>query len=414
MNVSAPIERVRRLCAFEGRLAGTDAERRAAGDLAAQLREIGRRAEIEPTYVHPQWPLVMALHCVLALAGSLLAIEEPAAGFAVVLLAAGSLHLDLNARLYILRRAFFRRASQNVVSRGRRRDAAGTLVLCANYDTGRGGVAYGRSWRAATRRFSAFVPAPFSPSRLVFWSIFVLLPLIGLRMAEVDANWISVAQLLPTLVLVVATFLLVDVQLSAPTPGANLNASGVATAISVAEELGSDRPDHLDVWVVLAGAGDALHAGARSFLRAHRNELDPETTWFMAIEAVGEGELRFATSQGPVVSYAMASRLTELCAAIVDADADRPDPLGARPLRSGYGSGSLPAVLAGYPATTITCLPAGELLAPRIHTAADTPDALDPDALGRAHRFCLELARALDRDLARRADRAAERESAVV
>jgi hypothetical protein len=414
MNVEKRIEAVRRLCSFEGRVAGTDAERRAANDLAAQLRGLGRRAEVESIYVHPQWPLVLALHCLLALAGSLVAIELPAVGFGVVLLTAISMYLDLNGRAYLLRRLFFRRASQNVVSRGRNRGDAGTLVLCANYDTGRSGLAYGRSWRRLAARVAGLLGIPFSPGRLVFWSIFALLPLIGLRMAEVDASWISTAQLPPTLVLVVAVFLLVDIQLSNPVAGANLNASGTATVLSLADELEREPAASLDVWVVLAGAGDPLHTGLREFVRGHRDDFDPESTWFIAVEGVGAGDVRFATSQGPVVSYGMASRLTELCQAIADADSDRDDPLGVGPHRSGFATGSLAPVLRRLPATTVTCLEPGDLLPAAAHTPRDVPDALDPEALERAHRFCLELVRALDRDLARRRDRQAERESAVV
>ena len=112
------MEVIRRLCSFEGRRAGTDAERRAANYLAERLREAGRRVEVEPTYVHPQYPLVHAVHCLLGIAGSLASLQVPALGFALVLAAALSMYLDLNTRLYLVRRLFFRRASQNVVSRG--------------------------------------------------------------------------------------------------------------------------------------------------------------------------------------------------------------------------------------------------------------------------------------------------------
>jgi hypothetical protein len=318
--------------------------------------------------------------------------------------------MELNGRFYLLRRIFFRRASQNVVSPVRRKETAGTLILCANYDAGRGGAAYGRAWSGATERLGRLLPGPFSPSRLAFWSIALLVPIVGLRMAELDSNLISILQLPPTLVLVVSIFLLVDIHLSRSVPGANLNASGVATVLSVADELDREEPEQLDVWVVLPGAGDPLATGMRSFVRAHRDDLDPETTWFVAVEAVGAGPVRFETSQGPVVSYGMASRLTELCAAIADADSERDEPLGAAPLQSGYGSGSLPALLKRYPATTVTCLDPGRLAPPGAHTSADTPDELDPEALERAHAFVLELARALDRDLARKSSR----EAAVV
>ena len=59
------IDDVRELCSFEGRLAGTDAERRAANHLAARLRRTAHRVDVEPTYVHPQWAAVHALHAAM-------------------------------------------------------------------------------------------------------------------------------------------------------------------------------------------------------------------------------------------------------------------------------------------------------------------------------------------------------------
>src|SRR5688500_14678592 len=113
------IDDVRELCSFEGRLAGTDAGRRAANRLAERLRQTAHRVDVEPTYVHPQWALIHALHTALGFAGSLLSIPLPAVGFALILLSATSLYFDANTRFYLLRRLFFRRASQNVVARGR-------------------------------------------------------------------------------------------------------------------------------------------------------------------------------------------------------------------------------------------------------------------------------------------------------
>src|SRR5688572_6296879 len=128
------MEIIRELCSFAGRLAGTDAERRAAARLAERLRTSGRRVEVEPIYVHPQIGLIYAAHCLLGVAGSLVAVAIPVLGFAVVLFAATSMYLDLNARFYLLRRLFFRRASQNVVSRGARPTAPARLLLVAHID----------------------------------------------------------------------------------------------------------------------------------------------------------------------------------------------------------------------------------------------------------------------------------------
>ena len=82
-------------------------------------------------------------------------------------------------------------------------------------------------------------------------------------------------QLLPTLVLLIAIFALVEIELSPVVPGANDNASGVATALSLAAELDAEPPANLDVWVVINGGEECLHEGMRTFLRAHRKQLDP-------------------------------------------------------------------------------------------------------------------------------------------
>ena len=399
MEVAERLELIRRLCSFEGRRAGTDAERRAANDLAAELRSPNRRVDLEPTYVHPQWALVHALHCTLAIAGGLVALQRPPIGFAIVLATAISMYLDLNGRLYLVRSLFFRRGSQNVLARGARRDAPARVILCAHYDASRTGRAFDPGSKALLARLQRAIPVPIGPFRFLFWSIAFLLPVLGARMAGIESGWVSILQLLPTLLLMAGVFLLIDVSLSAASPAANDNASGVATAISMARELDDDPPQNLDVWVLLIGADECLQEGMRSFLRTHRGELDRETTYFVCVDTVGAGELRFETAAGWVVTYPMDEHLVGLCEAIATTDGDRPR---ARARRDGYGGDGVLARTRRHRATTITCLPSDGYV-PAQHTHADVPDAIDPEALDRAHDFALDLIRLLDRDVGRRA-----------
>ena len=396
------MEIIAELCSFEGRLTGTDAERRAANRLAERLRGLGRRVDIEPTYVHPQSALVQALHCLVAFAGSLAAISSPAVGFALVLLAATSMYLDLNYRLYLFRALFFRRGSQNVVSPGQDPDAPARLVICAHMDAARSGALYAprRARRAA--RIPERSPVPLGPYRVLFWSMALLLPLLGARMAGVDSNALSVVQLFPTLVLLVGIFLLVEIEISEVVPGANDNASGVAAAVSLAAELTSDPPRNLDVWVVLDGGEECQQEGMRSFVRKHRKEFDRGRTFFLAIDSVGRGDVRFETSAGWLVSFGMDRRLIELCTAIADADAEDEGAYGAAPLAIGSAGDSMPPRLARMRAIGITCRDANGAV-PNRHLPTDTPDRVDPDALERAHAFALELVRRLDADLGRAA-----------
>lgn len=397
MEVASRLEPIRRLCSFEGRLAGTDAERRAANDLARALRDQGRKAEVEPTYVHPQPGLVHAVHCALGIAGSLLAGVIAPLAFALVLAAATAMYLDASGRLYLVRRLFFRRASQNVLARGSAPERPARLVLCAHYDAGRTGAAFGPRWTARAASIQRLLGLPVAGLRVPFWSLALLLPVLGARMAGIDGTAVAALQLPQTLALIVAVFALVEHELSPISPGANDNASGVATALSVAAELDRDPPEHLDVWVLLIGGGEALVEGMRRFLRGHRDELrEGPTTYFLNLDSVGGGEVRYLTAEGLVVGYGMDRDLIELCEAL-GADGGR-----AAPLRYGFATDALPARLAGHPAITITGLEHGALLPSNSRGAADTPDRIDPDALEHAHDFARDLARLLDREAGRR------------
>jgi hypothetical protein len=399
------MEVIRKLCSFEGRRAGTDAERRAANWLAERLREGGRRAQVEATYVHPQYGLVHALHCALGFAGSLVAIVQPAVGFGLVLLAAVSMYLDLNGRFYLLRRLFFRRASQNVVARGKRPKAPARLFICAHYDSARTGALFQPKRVARASRLAARLPFPIAPFRILFWSLAVLLPILGTRMAGIDSNLISLLQLFPTLILLVGVFMLGDIELSEVVPGANDNASGVATALALAEELDSGQPENLDVWVVLTGAEECQTEGMRSFIRSHRKRFDGEATYFIVIDAVGAGGVRYDVGEGLAVTYDMDRRLVQLCEAIAAADREGDDRFAAQPLRSGFATDALPARLAKFRAIAITCLNDGSILPAHYRRPEDVPKRIDQRALNRAHDFTLELIRALDRDVGRRTSR---------
>src|SRR5215208_1201013 len=405
VDVTARMEVIRELCSYEGRRAGTDAERRAANWLAERLRGTGRRTDVEPTYVHPQYGLVHALHCALGFAGSLVAIIQPAVGFAMVLAAAVSMYLDLNGRFYIVRRLFFRRASQNVVARGKSPGAPARVFITAHYDSARSGTAFDPKRVARASRLSKRLGLPMAPFRVLFWSLAALLPILGARMAGIDSNLVSLLQLIPTLTLLVGAFLLTDIELSDVVPGANDNASGVATALSLASELDENPPENLDVWLLLTGAEECQMEGMRSFIRSHRKSIDRESSYFIVLDAVGAGTVRYETGEGLAVTYDLDQRLAELCAAVAVADRDNGNRFSARPWRSGFGTDALPARIAKLRATAITCLADGSILPAHYHRPDDVPKRIDREALDSAHDFVLELVRALDRDVGRRSSR---------
>ncbi len=119
-------------------------------------------------------------------------------GFALVLFAATSLYLDLDTRAYLIRRLFFRRASQNVVSPGSRPDAPMRLILTAHYDAARTGFVFSRIYPLGAG-LSERARVLFAPFRLGFWGgVAPLLPILGAQMAGFDAGWIQILQVVPT------------------------------------------------------------------------------------------------------------------------------------------------------------------------------------------------------------------------
>jgi hypothetical protein len=400
---AARLQVIEELCSFEGRGPGTDAERRAANWLASRLRGMGRQVEVEPTYVHPEWSLAIGLHIAVAIAGSLLALLFPAAGFVLVLFAAFSLFLDQSTRLYLLRRLLFRRASQNVVSPGSNPGAPARIVLSAHYDAAKTGLVFGPHAVRFAHRLSERWRVLLGPIRLIFWVGLVPLLLIsGLRMAGLGGSWLSIVQLVVIALMLLALALLIDIALSEIVPGACDNASAVAAVLSVAEELDAERPANLDVWVVLPGAEECNAEGMACYMRAHHREIDRERTFFVNLDSASYGEVHFQRSEGAIVNQAMDRRLIELCEEIAEkrrsAAEGGPDH-AASPIRHPFHTDALPALVRGFRAISIVGAKQG-VGPPYYHTPDDTPARVDAEALTRVTRFTLDLVRAIDRDVA--------------
>src|SRR3954468_718005 len=321
------MEVIRELCSFEGRGPGTDAERRAANMLAGRLRSIGRRAQVEPFFAHPEYAIVHLIHAAMGVAGSVIATVQPAVGFTLVFLAAISTYLDLNTRLYLIRSLLFRRVSQNVVSPGDRPGAPTRLILMAHYDAARTGYIFSKA-SGRIRRLPERLRLGLGPFRLFFWlGLAPLLPILGARMAGLDATWLNALQAIPTIVLIVAGFLLIDIALSDIVPGAYDNASGVAAVLSAADELTTNPPDNLDVWIVLAGSEESFCEGSRAFVRSRRKEFDRANTAFVNVDSVSFGQVAYEVSQGPVISLPHDPQLIELCEALSTSGAAEAPPI---------------------------------------------------------------------------------------
>jgi Peptidase family M28 len=406
-----PAETIASLASFEGRGAGTDPERRAGRWLTTQLSSSRRAAQSEPFWCRPNWALTHAWHSVVGLAGSLLAVSEPRVGGALVLIALLSLLADAASGVSLGRLLTPERASQNIVS-GRDDEQRVRLIITANYDVGRAGLVYGDRLRS-TAAWLAGITGRIGPGWLG-WLAIALVWLIMVAVLRLDGDKgtaIGVAQLPPTVGLVLALALLLEQATARFAPGANDDASGVAGAIALARALDVSPPRRLEVELVLQGAGDGGAIGLRRFLRARRGTRRASNTIVIGIAACGQGTPVWFRSDGTLVPVGYFRQLRRLAADVANQNAH----LKARPHRGRGTAPALPARSRRLPAITIGALDERGV-APRSHQAVDIPDRVDTASVDRVVEFGLLLVDAIDAYIASRpapAAAASAREKAV-
>lgn len=405
-------EVIRHLSGIRDRGAGGDGERRAAVWLRDTLRADGNRVDYETIWVRPNWPLTHALHAAFAVGAGILSVYDPALGLVVLVATLLSALGDISGLFFLVRRLTPRRATQNLVV-GRPRPgseepvaSAGaapgrvTLLLSANIDAGRSGAIYRGGWgRSPARARRLLRGHAISALGTLTGAIGLLVAVAVARLAGASGSLLGLAQFLPTLFLLTALAALIDVALSEASPGANLNASGVATALAVFRALSepSRAPEHLDVRVLLAGAGDGSALGIRAFVAGRRGlpAWRESRVVVIAFECSGAGEPCYLTHEGELWSRPLHPRL--VAAAAVAADPARG--IGARAHRGGGAPAVRCARRAGWPALGVGALDTHGRQS-RAHQATDTAEHIDERALTSTLALTLAIVSGLDTSLA--------------
>ncbi len=392
-------ETITGLAAFERRGPGTDAERRASRWLAGELGAARRAVRVETFWCRPNWAFAHAWHVALGLAGSLVAVSSASIGGALVLVALLSLLVDERLGMSLGRRLTREHASQNILALPQAKTGAPPpgnqvhLIITANYDAGRAGVAY-RDWlRAPFARFQR-IAGGRAPGWLA-WTAIALIWLLVVAIVRTQGGTgsaIGAAQLIPTVGLVLALALLLDLATADFGPAANDNASGVAVALALARALNAAPPSsRVSAEVLLTGAGDGFGLGLRSHLRANRGKLRAANTVVLGIAPSASGQPRWWRSDGQLVPLRYFERLHRICAQLA----------GEQPkleFTTHRGRGATPAFPARsrrLPAIAIGCLDERGLT-PRSHQARDTAEAVDSGTLDTTVHLGLMLIDAID------------------
>src|SRR4051794_11894582 len=340
------------------RRAGSEGERRAARHLQQRLQALGREAQLEPTRVRPNFGLTHAVHAVAGVVASVLAVYVPALGLVLAAATTISAFGDVTGSFHLLRALTPVRASQNVIS-AEDSEKPGLILLVAHYDAPLTGMLLNRR--------------PMMWPRPLVISLAVIRVCAAGRLLGIEATWFTVIQFVPTVVLIVMPALFVDVAISETAKGTADNASGVATALRLAESH-TNKLRHFNLMVVLTGASAHEGLGLRAWLKRHRKELNAEATAVISIDNVAHGTATYAVKEGPVIAARMHPTLVELT------------PESGASYTSRELSDAVLARAAGVPTLRVSSTDTGD-------------DVVDPETVARVHEFVAALIEEIDREI---------------
>lgn len=228
---------------------------------------------------------VVGVHAAALLLSGLLGLFQPHLAAVSCALVATSLVAEGTGRWSLLRWLLPKSASYNlVVHLPARSQALGALIVAAPLDVPR--------WRPERPRWLR------RPMRPVVVAALIVTALLLLRaLAE---PWGRPTQGMYSASLVVLGLAVALAMVAhRRTGGARSDASGPVALLELVRRIREDRPDHVDVWAVFTGCGNAYQNGMHAFLAVHRRRIvDPVLV--VALDDPGRSPLGAVVSEGPL------------------------------------------------------------------------------------------------------------------
>ncbi len=386
---TSPMDHVKALCAEIGpRGPTTEEEAKAAAYAASKLREAGARdVSVETFRGVPSlwWALEIAMALALASTATYWWTGGKTCVYPIILCAL-SLYIvagELSFWKFSLSNFLPKRVSQNVHGKvSPRGETRHKLVVIGHLDTNRTPVLF-------HKRVVGFLPAIFAAV-----TVGVILKTLAFFFgAATGAHGLALTVLLildVPILLTLAAMLHGDL-FSPFTEGANDNATAVGIALSLAERFAREPLEQTELWAVCTGCEEARLTGIEAFLDKHGDEL--RDAWFIDLEMLGIGELRYITCEGMLKKYHSNPGLVR--AAADTARATGVDEMSGMQKKSGYTENAI-VLKRGFRGITITTRPRGAKSGPHWHQVSDRMANLEPETLERAFEYVTALARELD------------------
>jgi acetylornithine deacetylase/succinyl-diaminopimelate desuccinylase-like protein len=295
-----------------------------------------------------------------------------AAGAGVAAAALGSLELEVSGRSRWLAKFLPAAEGVNVVARI---PAGGeperTLVFVAHHDAQRAGLL----WRLPRGK------EPFALGTQIALAAVAFGCLVGSRVLRLLGGFIAA----------VSALLGLDIARNRVVPGANDNASGVASLIAIVAALARDPLERTDVIAVFSDCEEVGLGGFAAWVDAHRDELQPASTLVVSLDTLGSGEPAVVSRDGALT--ANYSRDTQDWA---DRGALRSAVPPPRRIDLTAPTDAIVAQHQGLRALSVVSMAADGTLGPHYHQPTDTPEHVDYDSVEQCTRLAAGIARVWD------------------
>jgi hypothetical protein len=345
-------------------------ERRSQEILAEEFASHGLEIDWQPFRGSRSLYAVMGLHMAVAVLGSIVFVWLPLVGAALQLLAAVSYALDCHYRAFWLRSLLGYSPSQNLIAR---LPASGKLaqrvVLIGHADAAPTGWMFDPLFLRLVMWLSPKWPA-FLRKQMFGWIVClaIMWVLTAIRVTT-DWWWIPGWYACLTLASLVPLILFSQIAIMRRiVPGANDNLSGCAALVLLTERFAAQRPENVEIWLVVTGCEESGRGGALALVDKLRGESPAVPTTCIALDTISGGDLKYHY-EGEIWPLRLDHHLVAVLEAAALGD-DRCQSLG--PFHAPAGAtDAAPLILGGIPAVCLSRIDARTDLPQNYHVLSD-------------------------------------------
>lgn len=276
------------------RLAGSREEAKAADAIFQRLQALGFLAQRQRFETPAGLPLVLFVHIVVGIVGTLLCVFWPSLAWLLLSFVLLSLYGELSGRFHWLWPSLAKHESQNIIAQWKPEQATRSLLIVAALDTGR----CARLTRPEWQKSAKAGPFVLGPALAPFLVLAPLWFFVG-ALAFGAGGWVVAIAicLLAVGLLGLATFLGEWAFGDAQTLARD-NRAGLALFMGLARDVAETRPESTEICFIALGAGLANRAGALHYLRELGGLYAPETTRVVVLDDLGGEGLGIIEREG--------------------------------------------------------------------------------------------------------------------